>query len=229
MDTRKITLIATIAAIALVAVGIGYAYTAMTENSGNTVSSTYMVVTPNAAATGETDGAYTGNLSDYNITYSTKNIAGTVTYELASDSDNAPLKYKTSGNTVASTTAAGSIKMFKIGEQKITLAPATGTDLPNYIKFNLTLKANAGTMNTTDYDFYYAFAKYSNSSVTEDGSAVSVFGTAMDHLTLGGSTATDYEIYLYAALKSESPASAPSAQVITGATFVYTIESSTAS
>ena len=38
------TLIATIAAIALVAVGIGYAYTAMTTNTGNTASPEYITV-----------------------------------------------------------------------------------------------------------------------------------------------------------------------------------------
>ena len=38
------TLIATIAAIALVAVGIGYAYTAMTTNSGNSASAEYITV-----------------------------------------------------------------------------------------------------------------------------------------------------------------------------------------
>ena len=38
------TLIATIAAIALVAVGIGYAYTAMTTNTGNTASTEYITL-----------------------------------------------------------------------------------------------------------------------------------------------------------------------------------------
>lgn len=52
MDTRKTTLIATIAVIALLAVGIGYAYTAYTENSGNTSNVAYLKLTQ----TGE--GAY---------------------------------------------------------------------------------------------------------------------------------------------------------------------------
>ena len=53
MDTRKVTFIATIAAIVLVAVGIGYAYTAMTTNSGN--SSTVENITLVQGG----DGAYT--------------------------------------------------------------------------------------------------------------------------------------------------------------------------
>jgi|GEM_PF-2136737 len=44
MDTRKVTFIATIAAIILVAVGIGYAYTAMTTNSSNTASPEYITL-----------------------------------------------------------------------------------------------------------------------------------------------------------------------------------------
>ena len=45
MDTRKTTLIAIIAVIALLAVGIGYAYTAYTENSGNSTKTSYVTIT----------------------------------------------------------------------------------------------------------------------------------------------------------------------------------------
>ena len=53
MDTRKVTFIATIAAIVLVAVGIGYAYTAMTTNQGNQAAPEYITLTQSG------DGAYT--------------------------------------------------------------------------------------------------------------------------------------------------------------------------
>lgn len=56
MDTRKVTLIATIAAIALVAVGIGYAYTAATQNTGNTATSEYLTIIQGDI---ENKGAYT--------------------------------------------------------------------------------------------------------------------------------------------------------------------------
>lgn len=45
MDTRRTTLIATIIVIALLAVGIGYAYTAYTENSDNTSDVAYLKLT----------------------------------------------------------------------------------------------------------------------------------------------------------------------------------------
>ncbi|MBR6214532.1 MAG: hypothetical protein IKN41_00620 [Candidatus Methanomethylophilaceae archaeon] len=51
-DTRKLVLIATIAAIALVAVGIGYAYTASTQNTENTANSEYITLVQDG------DGAY---------------------------------------------------------------------------------------------------------------------------------------------------------------------------
>lgn len=57
MDTRKMTLFATIAAIALLAVGIGYAYTASTSNSGNNVTTDYVTIVQDNANEGS--GAYT--------------------------------------------------------------------------------------------------------------------------------------------------------------------------
>ncbi len=45
MDSRKMTLIATVAVIAMIAVGIGFAYTAFTQNSGNTTDNAYVKVT----------------------------------------------------------------------------------------------------------------------------------------------------------------------------------------
>lgn len=67
MDTRKTTLIATIVVIALLAVGIGYAYTAYTENSNNTSNVAYLKLTQ-TGPTGYTfaDGATPIQFSTYN-------------------------------------------------------------------------------------------------------------------------------------------------------------------
>ena len=48
MNTRQLTLVVTIAAIALVFVGIGYAYTAYTVNNGNQTEVAYVTVTQGA-------------------------------------------------------------------------------------------------------------------------------------------------------------------------------------
>lgn len=88
MDTRKITLIATIAVIALVAVGIGYAYTASTQNSGNNASSEYVTLTQSG------DGAY--QFADEARVYydSIDSSATTITFKLADSVDIATIPGK---------------------------------------------------------------------------------------------------------------------------------------
>lgn len=58
MDTRKITLIASIAAIALVAVGVGFAYSATTLNENNTASTEYVTLTQTNYKFGDADLKY---------------------------------------------------------------------------------------------------------------------------------------------------------------------------
>lgn len=69
MDTRKVTFIATIAAIVLVAVGIGYAYTASTSNSNNDVDLTYLTVVP-TKDTGS--GSYSADFDGERIKYNSE-------------------------------------------------------------------------------------------------------------------------------------------------------------
>ncbi len=77
MDTRKTTLIATIAVIALLAVGIGFAYTAYTENNGNSTVTSYVTLTQ----TGETGYKFANNIDVQMDTYNDTNI-NTVYYRL---------------------------------------------------------------------------------------------------------------------------------------------------
>ena len=77
MDTRKTTLIATIAIIALLAVGIGYAYTAYTENNGNSTSTSYITLTQ----TGPTGYKFANNVDVQMDTYNDTNTS-TVYYRL---------------------------------------------------------------------------------------------------------------------------------------------------
>ena len=58
MDTRKTTLIATVVIIALLAVGIGYAYTAYSQNGGNSTDKAYITLTQ----TGETGYKFANNV-----------------------------------------------------------------------------------------------------------------------------------------------------------------------
>lgn len=69
MNDRLITIIATISAIALVAIGVGYAYTAMTTNTGNTVTSEYLLVVPSDG----TDSAYSGTFNG-SVAFDTRTV-----------------------------------------------------------------------------------------------------------------------------------------------------------
>lgn len=70
MDTRKIVAVASILAIALVAVSAGYAYTATTVNSGNTASTEYITIIQNDTGAYQfaqtTDKVY-WNSEDYKV------------------------------------------------------------------------------------------------------------------------------------------------------------------
>jgi len=134
MDVRKVTLVATIAVIALVAIGIGYAYTASTENSGNTVKSEYLTLVQGG------DGAYTFTTSDSNKvewnTADAKNPAST------GDSDYAKTTFTLSGT---STTIATGYSLVQIGKDFTILTQSTN---PTVVDQTCTIEAATG-INTT--------------------------------------------------------------------------------
>ena len=79
-NNKKIMLsLAMVAIIAVAAIGIGYAYTATTSNTGNNVSTEYIVINPSVDGT---TPAYSGAINT-NIQWNTENNGGTVTYTLA--------------------------------------------------------------------------------------------------------------------------------------------------
>ena len=77
MDTRRTTLIASIVLIALLAVGIGYAYTAYTENAGNNTDISYVTITQ----VGQTGYTFANNVDVEMDTYNETNTS-TVYYRL---------------------------------------------------------------------------------------------------------------------------------------------------
>ncbi len=87
MDTRRTTFIATIVVIALLAVGIGYAYTAITANNGNDADNEYVKLSQSGT------GSYKFTDADERIYYDTVNISAergqtsnNYTYFLSDDS-----------------------------------------------------------------------------------------------------------------------------------------------
>ncbi len=97
MDTRKVTLVATIAVIALVAVGIGFAYTAATTNSGNDVTPGYMETTLRASSNNTTP-AYTDSF-DGNVKYNTVTTYETSQEYITFTFDNNQLNTDTDGDS----------------------------------------------------------------------------------------------------------------------------------
>ena len=65
MDSRTITLIASIAVIGLVAVGVGYAYTAMTVNDGNNAQAKYVTLTQDSYTFSSSNSEYFDSISAY--------------------------------------------------------------------------------------------------------------------------------------------------------------------
>ena len=79
MDTRRLTLIATVAVIALIFVGIGYAYVAYTSNGGNHSDNAYLTITQ----VGDTGYTFADHIKVEIETYNEEDD-GTFFYKLAS-------------------------------------------------------------------------------------------------------------------------------------------------
>ena len=79
MNSRKISLVLSIAVILLMVIGSGLAYTSSTQNTGNTVLSENIVITP---VSGDAD-PYVGSTKV--VVYNSVNDRGTVTYGISSD------------------------------------------------------------------------------------------------------------------------------------------------
>ncbi len=115
MDTRKVTLVATIIAIALLAVGIGYAYTATTVNSGNNASPEYITLIQGdtGAYKFSDDSKIYWNTTDYKIddqamtdftlAAATVEIPGMTGSKAIAIGNQFTLKASVEGNTAAST------------------------------------------------------------------------------------------------------------------------------
>ena len=117
MDTRKVTLVATIAVIALVAVGIGYAYSASTLNSGNNATVEYVTLVQGG------DGAYTFTTTNHNeIEW---NTADAKNDNSSGDSDYAKTTF-TLASPIAQTPATG-YTLQQVGQDFTIVTTSTNT------------------------------------------------------------------------------------------------------
>ena len=116
MDSRTITLIASIAVIGLVAIGAGYAYTAITVNDGNDATSNYVVLSQSGYTYGNAEKLY------YD-TVKVSNEANGTTYTLTNSDD------VKAGIISAMGLSAGTSAYYgeQIGDSKTLTATKTGT------------------------------------------------------------------------------------------------------
>ncbi|AMK13542.1 hypothetical protein AUP07_0488 [methanogenic archaeon mixed culture ISO4-G1] len=110
MNTRAITLIATIAVIGIVAVGAGYAYTAITVNDSNSASAKYVTLTQDDGAQQSPEAKYTFSVNA--VEY----------FDSASYYENSAevLAYKVSANQVAQSPSVSGYTLLKLGDVRIT-------------------------------------------------------------------------------------------------------------
>ncbi len=128
MNTRAITLIATIAVIGIVAVGAGYAYTALTVNDQNTTTAHYITLTQ------------TQTPDSYKFAANYTEVFDTIT---ASDQTTAAFKI----NSGVAYTGVTGYTFFKIGSAVLHIAPtgyATNAVSPNVV---LTIDSTSGFTN----------------------------------------------------------------------------------
>lgn len=185
MDTRKITLIATVAAIALIAIGVGYAYTAYTANNGNETQTAYVTLTQ------------VGETTPYKF-------ADDVKFDLDTynDTDKDTIYYKLHGSTDLKSTDIGNYTCVLLGS--ITLhAELTNDD--TFPELTVTVADSTGFDATTNWVYLLTGAPDSEGNVTVYAYKNTVMGTpgwtAVDGnditMTATNSEYGDVSLYVY--------------------------------
>ena len=210
--------VAVIAVCAIAIIGVGYAYTATTENTGNDSSVKYITLTQGKNSTAAEAAATYANAFDKEITYDTKTaVVGnivTTTYTL------------TAGQAVDPAPITG-LSLVKLGEVQINTSKVNTKD---GFKFFVT---NGDTMTGTFYigidvgtdktlreytskaNNYYKTGT-DNGAVTED--------TATSNVTVissGSATVDTITVSMYYSAPAEPPAS-PNNKPLQDVTFTFT-------
>ena len=131
MNTRMITLAATIAVIMLLAVGVGFAYSAYTSNTTNTITAEYLIMVPSDG----TDTVYSDSFEN-DINLDTQTVTGDKVNYSISDPE-----------------TIGGHKYGKAGEIILTIDETKST-----ADYTLSVIVEGGTgLNLTDYAYYAQF------------------------------------------------------------------------
>jgi len=160
-STSILLAVAVVAVSAVAIIGLGYAYTASTENSGNTTAVKYITLTPNEGSGESWSSSYTGAF-DNPVKYNTVNNGGTITYTVNTEQI---VDIDGDGN--------GTDNGILLGTAKIVIAPETGGTVP---AFKFSVARTAGTMTGT-YKIAYSTSEnsgYNYRSFSFDNASTSI-------------------------------------------------------
>ena len=193
LDTRKITLIASIALIAALAVGIGFAYAAYTSNNGNNTDVAYITLTQ-AGEIATTPYTFADNVTIALDTYN-KDDASTIYYRLSgsdtvkcSDTSFGTYKCALLGTIELHAEFTGPTTATPPASLDISISGSDKFDATDTWMYFITDEPNPSTRMTSHI---YAY-KDTNKNVSE--------WTAKDALTMDLASGTTYDnvtIYVY--------------------------------
>ena len=172
MDTRKVTLLATITAIALVAIGIGYAYTATTENSSNNATDEFVVLS-------QTNYTYSTSTNLYFDTVNYKDETVKTDYRLLKSitAEDYAIQMNVNGKATwddSKTNKGVKLFGFMLGSADTLIANYTGTaTAPN--SYTITVNASNFSDLSSKTDWKYVIVLYRGTSeyqfATYDGAS----------------------------------------------------------
>lgn len=196
MDSRKVTLVATIAVIALVAVGVGYAYTAATQNTGNVVNPEYGVLTPSGYS-----AAFSKNIVW--DTLNTSNEATGTSYTL---------------NTTDNTITQANVDDDPADEYLVNLGTLTltlnNTNMQGSDTYILKVKSNSALTGS-----FYAGVQYGGAETIHYFELSNTAGTEVAISDSQAKTVTTQTVTLYAVFDSNTTTTAPADKFNTTFTF----------
>ena len=230
MNTRQLTLVVTVAAIALVFVGIGFAYTAYTVNNGNQTEVAYVTVTM----------ANAGDATPYTFADGI-----TVQFDTYNEDNTSKIYYKvknpvnlTNGTTTYDAYKLGSIKLHAVFNHE---GNGTAT-APSNLAVNINSSENFDAGNKWMYFLTYAPTNANEVLIAykDTAAATKTWTTVSNELkfTLSNSAYADLDVNVYYGYSEADtitigtekflnnyggePASSKAPKALTGASIVFT-------
>ena len=194
---RTLAVVAALAVVALLFAAAGYAYTASTTTTGNTIAASYYIVTPVDPETGEKTETYSGTLADAGLQLNTENTVGGIVYTISADAGSTYYK----NDAVIADSGAEANKIYKIATQTVVIDKTNIETPATTMKFAVNLESPAKVAD--GFTVYYSVGAVSATSPVGDKFAE--LGTIIEGITtpaFSGNEATMI-VTFYAVLSGE--------------------------